>query len=108
MPAVHQEAAIYLACLEAKKDGVDHLATGVGADGRFGGFSHFYKDRTVAGFKENLHKQFVSRSEEHTSELQSRGHLVCRLLLEKKKIKNKSSPSPIHETDKQITSRSFE
>src|SRR5207253_7087758 len=27
------------------------------------------------------------RSEEHTSELQSRGHLVCRLLLEKKKVK---------------------
>src|SRR3989442_13746441 len=27
-----------------------------------------------------------SRSEEHTSELQSRPHLVCRLLLEKKKI----------------------
>src|SRR5690625_7029269 len=27
----------------------------------------------------------VNRSEEHTSELQSRGHLVCRLLLEKKK-----------------------
>src|SRR5690625_7059201 len=26
------------------------------------------------------------RSEEHTSELQSRGHLVCRLMLEKKKI----------------------
>src|SRR2546429_6035801 len=28
---------------------------------------------------------FVARSEEHTSELQSRLHLVCRLLLEKKK-----------------------
>src|SRR5690554_1011885 len=28
------------------------------------------------------------RSEEHTSELQSRPHLVCRLLLEKKKKKN--------------------
>src|SRR5690625_2374656 len=28
---------------------------------------------------------FVGRSEEHTSELQSRGHLVCRLLLETKK-----------------------
>src|SRR5690625_6007745 len=27
----------------------------------------------------------IKRSEEHTSELQSRGHLVCRLLLEKKK-----------------------
>src|SRR5690625_7091627 len=29
----------------------------------------------------------ITRSEEHTSELQSRGHLVCRLLLEKKKNK---------------------
>src|SRR5690554_3161718 len=32
---------------------------------------------------------FVVRSEEHTSELQSRPHLVCRLLLEKKKKKKK-------------------
>src|SRR5437870_11488050 len=30
------------------------------------------------------HGQVYLRSEEHTSELQSRGHLVCRLLLEKK------------------------
>src|SRR5690625_8013474 len=30
----------------------------------------------------------LDRSEEHTSELQSRGHLVCRLLLEKKKSRN--------------------
>src|SRR2546422_5923447 len=30
------------------------------------------------------------RSEEHTSELQSRLHLVCRLLLEKKKKKNRT------------------
>src|SRR5690625_6030226 len=29
-------------------------------------------------------RRAMSRSEEHTSELQSRGHLVCRLLLEKK------------------------
>src|SRR5690625_2582005 len=29
--------------------------------------------------------EHLGRSEEHTSELQSRGHLVCRLLLEKKK-----------------------
>src|SRR2546422_6497766 len=35
--------------------------------------------------REHLH---VMRSEEHTSELQSRLHLVCRLLLEKKKKKN--------------------
>src|SRR5437870_9483357 len=34
------------------------------------------------------------RSEEHTSELQSRGHLVCRLLLEKKKKTSKQSLRP--------------
>src|SRR5207253_10621842 len=33
------------------------------------------------------------RSEEHTSELQSRGHLVCRLLLEKKK-NNRNCETP--------------
>src|SRR5439155_4873709 len=32
-----------------------------------------------------------ARSEEHTSELQSRGHLVCRLLLEKKKSTQQKS-----------------
>src|SRR5438874_9826007 len=37
------------------------------------------------------------RSEEHTSELQSRRDLVCRLLLEKKK-KNKTSPLKYHDT----------
>src|SRR3989442_5461509 len=36
------------------------------------------------------------RSEEHTSELQSRPHLVCRLLLEKKKKKN--TITRMHET----------
>src|SRR5207253_10360118 len=36
-------------------------------------------NHAALGFYEHL------RSEEHTSELQSRGHLVCRLLLEKKK-----------------------
>src|SRR5439155_21123417 len=33
-----------------------------------------------------------ARSEEHTSELQSRGHLVCRLLLEKKNTNKRCSP----------------
>src|SRR2546422_1170668 len=36
-----------------------------------------------------------SRSEEHTSELQSRLHLVCRLLLEKKKKTPKGIPSTL-------------
>src|SRR2546422_1871502 len=40
---------------------------------------------------ERVRVHFVTRSEEHTSELQSRLHLVCRLLLEKKKKKNRKS-----------------
>src|SRR5271166_7144016 len=36
------------------------------------------------------------RSEEHTSELQSRGHLVCRLLLEKKNNQN-HGPTPLRQ-----------
>src|SRR2546429_3284088 len=39
--------------------------------------------------------RLTTRSEEHTSELQSRLHLVCRLLLEKKKHKP-PSPLPTH------------
>src|SRR5439155_2560473 len=41
----------------------------------------------VGAWGVNLHDNDlvpIDRSEEHTSELQSRGHLVCRLLLEKK------------------------
>src|SRR5690606_41661839 len=37
---------------------------------------------------ESLQSVILARSEEHTSELQSRENLVCRLLLEKKKKKN--------------------
>src|SRR5436305_9398314 len=43
---------------------------------------------TVRGRGTLIERSFlssISRSEEHTSELQSRPHLVCRLLLEKKK-----------------------
>src|SRR5687768_17953455 len=41
-----------------------------------------------------------SRSEEHTSELQSRLHLVCRLLLEKKKKKKKNNEQNNHRNNK--------
>src|SRR5699024_11833143 len=37
----------------------------------------------------DLHRELLERSEEHTSELQSRFDLVCRLLLEKKNIINR-------------------
>src|SRR5690625_7535996 len=39
----------------------------------------------VRTWRQGAHPAARKRSEEHTSELQSRGHLVCRLLLEKKK-----------------------
>src|SRR5690349_22249445 len=45
------------------------------------------------------------RSEEHTSELQSRRDLVCRLLLEKKK-KRKTTPSSTAEERRKLTDRS--
>src|SRR2546422_6133313 len=52
----------------------------------------FARSHVAAGRrKRRRHRQSIwsgGRSEEHTSELQSRLHLVCRLLLEKKK-KNK-------------------
>src|SRR5690625_5361033 len=42
--------------------------------------------RHVTDYTDLERDELLERSEEHTSELQSRGHLVCRLLLEKKKI----------------------
>src|SRR5574341_2570612 len=43
----------------------------------------------------------VARSEEHTSELQSPTNLVCRLLLDKKKIqKNNRTKTPTHKAQK--------
>src|SRR2546426_4507708 len=41
----------------------------------------------VLGFRVSDRTGFMNRSEEHTSELQSPCNLVCRLLLEKKKMK---------------------
>src|SRR5690554_7116211 len=47
-----------------------------------------------------LVSEVVDRSEEHTSELQSRPHLVCRLLLEKKKKDTRRWPALV--TGRQI------
>src|SRR5690625_2775448 len=51
--------------------------------------AHLFELKTVSAeivkaVVDALIRQPAARSEEHTSELQSRGHLVCRLLLEKK------------------------
>src|SRR5438093_8329021 len=49
---------------------------------------------------------FASRSEEHTSELQSLTNLVCRLLLEKKKKKKKKQNIDKQKTTPKWSSRS--
>src|SRR3712207_8840615 len=62
--------------IEILKDIALGLTTKEIADKRFSSF------HTVNTHRKNI---FRKRSEEHTSELQSRQYLVCRLLLEKKK-----------------------
>src|SRR3989449_1980433 len=64
--------------------GVGEIVTVIGPNGA--GKSTAFK--TIVGFLRPKSGRVVfsgERSEEHTSELQSRLHLVCRLLLEKKK-----------------------
>src|SRR5690625_6764646 len=48
-------------------------------------------DTVIAFLPSTAGMRHCARSEEHTSELQSRGHIVCRLLLEKKKTNNRST-----------------
>src|SRR5690625_5458546 len=45
---------------------------------------HRMGQQSVIAYNKRNEREPIGRSEEHTSELQSRGHLVCRLLLEKK------------------------
>src|SRR3712207_7719087 len=52
-----------------------------------GGEERSRDERRLLGQVEDVEEGLRERSEEHTSELQSRQYLVCRLLLEKKKIK---------------------
>src|SRR3989449_1587323 len=53
-------------------------------------------------------RRFQQRSEEHTSELQSRLHLVCRLLLEKKKKKKTQDTVKTTSCIERVTARKVE
>src|SRR2546422_4930059 len=61
------------------------LLTGIPFPGLSLGGSTSKTDFPTPSLATRLFKPMLRRSEEHTSELQSRLHLVCRLLLEKKK-----------------------
>src|SRR5690348_17519898 len=72
---------------EADVAGVEHRRV----EGHAGVLQHRVEIRAVAGHRQQpaervggKHDEGEKRSEEHTSELQSPVHLVCRLLLEKK------------------------
>src|SRR5438105_5566050 len=60
--------------------------------------AHCRKGRGLFAGHRRHHSFAASRSEEHTSELQSRVDLVCRLLLEKKKKKHRSGSRPRHKS----------
>src|SRR5687768_18135762 len=62
------------------------------AGGNYGPYFQSQREEIYQSYLERLRAadRVYDRSEEHTSELQSRLHLVCRLLLEKKKRKTSS------------------
>src|SRR5437870_9069759 len=70
-------------------------------------YTTLFRSQSVDGLLEpasdllvTVGRQEWTRSEEHTSELQSRGHLVCRLLLEKKKTNTTNLLIPTLPIDK--------
>src|SRR5437868_12544611 len=65
--------------------------------------THLIADASQRNAMHVMHERNAGdeRSEEHTSELQSRFDLVCRLLLEKKKKNNKSTTLPHTKISKQ-------
>src|SRR3712207_7859077 len=69
----------------AAKPAAPQLASSMGADQVKAMFeAGTYEEVPLDGMRKTIAKRLVERSEEHTSELQSRQYLVCRLLLEKK------------------------
>src|SRR3712207_7533259 len=73
--------------------GAQHAERGAQRRGREARGRGRYDTAAPVGAIEDLHGELIpgARSEEHTSELQSRQYLVCRLLLEKKKNTHKTN-----------------
>src|SRR2546425_735569 len=91
---VPEELALLFAQFTAQKDSIYALYRGLESEGlepkrvkqALDYYDEFYKTISNPG---DTRREFTrTRSEEHTSELQSLAYLVCRLLLEKKKKRN--------------------
>src|SRR3712207_8440572 len=66
------------------------VQSGQGADEVLAGYSWYQDIADDEGHAVERYRTHFFRSEEHTSELQSRQYLVCRLLLEKKRYSHLS------------------
>src|SRR5690625_6124949 len=80
-------AELYGESLRLRRELGDRLGTAVTLNSL--GQLHWRRREPAAAagcYRQSLELAYAIRSEEHASELQSRGHLVCRLLLEKKKV----------------------
>src|SRR3712207_7678895 len=70
------------ACLYFRRDDDGNVVT---SPGKIRSVAANVQGNSGVPFMDLRRKQIIRRSEEHTSELQSRQYLVCRLLLEKKR-----------------------
>src|SRR5437899_6014219 len=83
--------ALTLMFLSLRAHGQSNLVQLVSQPGDWIGQGNTYVTTNKANFTFSGSAASIYRSEEHTSELQSLRHLVCRLLLEKKKKKINTS-----------------
>src|SRR5690606_40383621 len=79
--ALEEEYTPVTACYDGERIG----RIAVRFKGQVGTLQNCFQDGRLVCDKLSMRLKFDERSEEHTSELQSREKLVCRLLLEKKK-----------------------
>src|SRR5439155_17053048 len=90
--SLHDALPIYHAAVVQKPglmEAVHHIVVDEGGAAFVHHLGLLLRVEILPDMTDDAQDQDDERSEEHTSELQSRGHLVCRLLLEKKKkIKN--------------------
>ncbi|PWJ12944.1 asparagine synthase-related protein [Jannaschia seohaensis] len=59
-PLVPHDPAFGIGARVAREDGITHMVYGGGADPRFAGFAHFYKDPSYEGVRKAIIKQFVA------------------------------------------------